>query len=891
MSFLWGNTAEQPREEKKFANISNDQINSNQQAQPVKYLAGRFYVAGDYITPAYNPKAIPVKTQAGKGESTTTGYKYFADFALVFCMGGRRPVDAIRKVIVDSDIRWKGNVVRVEGQNKTTIQVEDLGKLHLYWGTETQGIDTVLLKPRSKPIGGGDKQDSTTWDPNDAETGGSTYQGMAGGDKNPFSGHYDEHPAYRGQCYGVFIDWKLGRDRTAIPNIQLELQRGCPWINNGFKASDEKGVNPIAILYDWLTDTRFGMALPESQLNTASFTTAFNALESIGARLSPMISQQGDFRQVIAELLEYYDGWIRRNGTKIEVGVWAKGNINSTIHLTDDELLAEPALEPQGWGPTVNEVTVVYKDREHHFNDYTQVSRDPNNFRITGGPRPETLTRPWLTDATLAKQYARAAGAAMAMPFTRGELTVKREFLKDNALLPGMIFWFDSGFYGLSFLMRFLELEHAADSSPSATMTVEWERSKWPSLYVPPPFQGPGGFVLGPRAIWQSRITEIPYLLLDEKFDTQVVVHAVRQNVEVQGYRVWVSFDNGATYQMVPNASSTSAFSYFGRLGPGAIGTAETGMGFTLFGVGLDEVVSQTNAQWNDDNLLAFIDGEVISVGRIITHPHGFRTAFIKRGRFGTTPQAHAVNAQIFFIFRSEMKIIDNAGFEAGTVVKFKLQPFTADLDYDLASITAPPGLVTYTIIGFGAIPTPTCSPAPGVFNTQVLVSVAAPPAGFKVRFTRDNTPVTGSSPEWPKSGGVYTTSIINNTKTLRVRYYSTNGRFSGEFVGTWTKVVGSTPVNQCAPPGWSFSGTLKHTSGNLTLTQTTPGSVRLYKKNGGATITYSTPIALVCTNAGDEIEAWATHATMSDSAHRIIDNTKETTYGGGGHYPPRNPV
>jgi hypothetical protein len=66
---------------------------------PVKYLAGRAYVAGDYISPAYNPKAIPIKTQTGKGESQTTGYKYFADFALLFCMGGRRPVDAIYTIV------------------------------------------------------------------------------------------------------------------------------------------------------------------------------------------------------------------------------------------------------------------------------------------------------------------------------------------------------------------------------------------------------------------------------------------------------------------------------------------------------------------------------------------------------------------------------------------------------------------------------------------------------------------------------------------------------------------------------------------------------------------------------------------------------------------------
>src|SRR6266850_1998818 len=114
--------AKQPGEKRKLANISDDAINSNQQSVPVKYLAGRSYVSGDYISSAYNPKAIPIKTQTGKGESQTTGYKYFCDFALVFCMGGRRPVDGIYAIVVDSDIVWTGNVLRGNA-NKEVITV------------------------------------------------------------------------------------------------------------------------------------------------------------------------------------------------------------------------------------------------------------------------------------------------------------------------------------------------------------------------------------------------------------------------------------------------------------------------------------------------------------------------------------------------------------------------------------------------------------------------------------------------------------------------------------------------------------------------------------------------------------------------------------------------
>jgi hypothetical protein len=889
VSFLWGNTANTPPEPKKFANISNDQINSNQQAVPVKYLAGRNYVAGDYISPAYNPRAVPIRTQTGKSESSTTGYKYFADFALLFCCGGRRPVDAVYKVIVDSDIRWDGNVTRGIS-DREVIQVPDLGTLCLYWGSESQAIDNVLLQARGIATGGINPQDSTTWPPaGQDDSRQHSFGGFFSGNANPYSGHYDVHPAYRGQCYGVFKNWKLGRDRTSVPNIQLELKRGCPWINGAFIAAEDRGINPVAVLYDWLTDTRFGMAIPESFLNKASFNTAYTQLEAITGRISPLVTSQTDFRQIIAELMEYYDGWIRRNGRLIEVGMWQSGDVNSTVHLLDDDLLAEPQLEPQGWGPTVNELTVVYKDRQHHFNDYVQNYRDPNNFRITGGPRPETFSRPWLTDAALAKAYARTSGAALALPFTSGNLTVKREWLTAHAMLPGKLFWFDSGFYGLSFLVRLLEVEHQADNSASAIMTVEWERSKWPSLYVPPPFQGPGGFVLGPRAIWQLRVAEVPYLMEDQRYDTQIITLAVRGNVEVQGYRTWVSFDGGNTYQILPSDSSSGSFASFGRTF-GAMGDHGGGMGFYLFGIDLDKVVSQTDAQWKDDNLLCFIENEVLSIGKIISYGYGFFTAYTLRGRFGTVPAPHPADTSIFFLFRANLKLIDNAGFIPGAAIKVKLQPFTADLDYDLNAVTP----INYTIVGFNDIPAPVIYPGPMAFTGTLNVSVSAPATGMTVRYTTNGTEVTGTSAEWPRGGGgAYSVVSLTSTRTLRVRFYAVSGRYSPETIATYTKVQQipglPPPSQQCGAPSWSFSGTLRHTGGNLTLTATTTGSVIHYSKNGGGTLTYSTPIALACTTTGDTVKFWATLAGLDQSPSVFVNNMLETTYGGGRHDPPRN--
>jgi hypothetical protein len=77
-----------------------------------------------------------------------------------------------------------------------------------------------------------------------------------------------------------------------------------------------------------------------------------------------------------------------------------------------------------------------------------------------------------------------------------------------------------------------------------------------------------------------------------------------------------------------------------------------------------------------------------------------------------------------------------------------------------------------------------------------------------------------------------------------------------------------------------------------MTLSPTTPGSTIKFILNGiGQGATYSTPVLLHCNPGGDTIEFWAEHGNFDPSQHTFIDNSRETTYGGGGHWPPRQPV
>jgi hypothetical protein len=102
MSFF--GLAQQPRTPKKVANISGDDISTNQEAIPVPYLAGVNRIALQWMAPVYSPKAKPVKTGGSKlTDAQISGYKYFGDLAGMVCLG---PIDVIYMIIIDNIIAW-----------------------------------------------------------------------------------------------------------------------------------------------------------------------------------------------------------------------------------------------------------------------------------------------------------------------------------------------------------------------------------------------------------------------------------------------------------------------------------------------------------------------------------------------------------------------------------------------------------------------------------------------------------------------------------------------------------------------------------------------------------------------------------------------------------------
>src|SRR5207302_1375462 len=106
-------------------------------------------------------------------------------------------------------------------------------------------------------------------------------------------------------------------------------------------------------------------------------------------------------------------------------------------------------------------------------------------------------------------------------------------------------------------------------------------------------------------------------------------------------------------------------------------------------GVGLSDVISQTDTQRDNNNLLLWVDNEIMSIGQITALGSGRYKMFVRRALYGTAEAAHSVNADCFFIFKNKLTRIQAANFAAGATRYFKLQPYTPLNQLDLSQVTS----------------------------------------------------------------------------------------------------------------------------------------------------------------------------------------------------------
>lgn len=481
MSFLAG-TANQPQADLKQLNINSSNASTNEQGNPLPYLAGTRRFAGMFMTDAFDQ----FNTQQGSGGKDSgkggggTGTNYFASFAVAFCVG---PSDKFKGLYLNGDdvftsntkivaktLQETGNVATFQAQAAHGLTTGDVMLVNGADQTEFNGEFTIVVTSpvdfqytipgtslqvefASGQIYAFRKLDPIVRGAEDSVE--ITIPGFGeiiihwGTETQPADQYLPimgvAQPPFHGVCYIVFKRFFLGLNQTNIQNIEAVWTRTptADWQANAGEENIGDEANPAIVLCEFVTHPRVGIGMTEADFNTAALATACTQLAAEGLGISPIITRSDTALSFIQQLCESIDAIVLLDaaGLLTLILIRAPGSYAGVQVLTDVNLADLPKMKAGDWSTTYNQTRIIFPNKDALWNDDFVEWFDFSS--ITAAQlvaQPQNLQRDWVTDRDNALALVQCAGAIGAAPMSSGTMDLQFTTALWSALAPGTLF-------------------------------------------------------------------------------------------------------------------------------------------------------------------------------------------------------------------------------------------------------------------------------------------------------------------------------------------------------------------------------------------------------------------------------------------------------------------
>jgi hypothetical protein len=483
MSFFGGsqNTAQPPS---KQLGLNNNSSATNEQGNPLPYLAGKRRFAGTFITDAFDQATSQVSSgggkNSGKGGGGNSGTNYYASFAVAFCIG---PCDGFHDLFLNGDAVYTDNtplspVSLKEANNIATFQTSSAHGLTSGQSVVINGADqpefngefiiTVVSPTQFQYTIPGTTLTTETasgqiyaWIRLDAIYRGNedsitvtipNYGTMTlywGTETQPADDYLQvsgtNHSPMHGVCYAVFHQLFLGLNQTNIQNIEIVLSRNpAPaWLTSPAHAKISDEANPAAVFYDLLTNPHCGLGLTDSDFNLNTLAAAATEFFTEGLGISPIITRGDTALSLLSELCSSVDATLQldSNCKLIIKPVRAPADYTALPVLVDAQLADLPKPTTADWSNVYNQTRIVFPNRDaawlDDFVEWFDFSATNANQKTA---QPQTLQHDWITQRGIANALVQAVGPAAAVPLQTGTLDLLFTTALWAAMQPGTLF-------------------------------------------------------------------------------------------------------------------------------------------------------------------------------------------------------------------------------------------------------------------------------------------------------------------------------------------------------------------------------------------------------------------------------------------------------------------
>lgn len=435
-------------------------------------------------------------------------------------------------------------------------------------------------------------------------------------------------------------------------------------------------MNPAHMIYQCLTDKAWGMGYPVTAIDSASFTAAADTLYAEGFGLSMLWNQQEIIEQFVGVILDHIGGilYVRPETSTFALKLIRADYDRGTLPLYGPAtLVAAENYQRQGWGETVNEITVVYT-HANTSKDIPVTVQDPANIAVQGGVVAQTRNYPGIRSPLIAQRVALRDLQAGSTPLASIKLTATRSAWQ---VFPGDVFRLTWPEYDIDDVVyRALNVNRGTLTDGQIIIDAVEDVFGLPeNTYLA---EQPGGWVdpsNPPAVALYRKVIEAPYWDLARNLAAADLDYvdalsgyletlAVRPSGDAINYGIQAKV-GAAAYEAAGNGDFCPSAAVVGAL-------TKTTTAITLDnGIDLDLIAAGG---------YAIIGDEYVLVSAIDANAS---TATISRGLLDTVPAEHAAGARIWFADGDQG--FSSIEYADGEVVDVKLLPVTGRGELDIA--------------------------------------------------------------------------------------------------------------------------------------------------------------------------------------------------------------
>lgn len=403
----------------------------------IPILWGRIKVTGPNVVwyGDLRQKSIKKKLPTGlfSSKHIITGFRYFIGIQFAFCRG---VADGLTKIWIGDRVV---STVALTGEDSTLIN-----QPKLFGGNTDMGSGGVVGTFRFHP--GTETQVANTY-----------LDGLLG-----------TVPGYRGTCYAVFEGGEVGKS-TSMKPWAFEMHRfpNQLAIASGHHIVGTDDANPMALVYEILTDSDWGLGLDPLEIDAPNFRTAAETLWTENNGMSLILDSAIEAGEMLKEIERQIDGIIyldQRTGlyrVKLARGDY---DIDTVPQLGSSNVLGVKDFTRGTWEATSNQVRVEFADRNHDYATTYAQAHDLANMRIQQGEMVAVqLNFPGVKARSLAANLASRELRLLSTPLAKAKIVVDRSMWELTPL--DVIAWTDAklGFVKLPMRVNRIDLGSLLD--------------------------------------------------------------------------------------------------------------------------------------------------------------------------------------------------------------------------------------------------------------------------------------------------------------------------------------------------------------------------------------------------------------------------------------------